>query len=31
MFDFLVEDLKLVAYAVAMYAVAVGSYWIFVG
>jgi hypothetical protein len=31
MFDCLVEDLKLAGYAIAVYAIAVGSYWIFVG
>lgn len=29
--DFLFEELKLLGYAVAVYAIAVGSYWIFVG
>ena len=29
--DWLFEDLKQLGYAVAIYAVAVGSYWMFVG
>lgn len=29
--DFLFEELKLLGYAVAVYVIAVGSYWIFVG
>ncbi len=29
--DWLLEDVKMLGYAVALYAVAVGSYWIFVG
>lgn len=29
--EFLFEELKLLGYAVAVYAIAVGSYWIFVG
>ena len=29
--EFLVEEVKMLGYAVAIYAIAVGSYWIFVG
>ena len=29
--DWLIEDVKQLVYAVAIYAVAVGSYWIFIG
>lgn len=29
--EFLVEELKHLGYAFAIYAIAVGSYWIFVG
>ncbi len=29
--DWLFEDVKLVAYAFAIYAIALGAYWIFVG
>jgi hypothetical protein len=29
--EWLIEDIKLLGYAVAVYAIAVGSYWIFVG
>jgi hypothetical protein len=29
--EWLLEDVKMLGYAVALYAVAVGSYWIFVG
>ena len=29
--DWLLEDAKQLGYAVAIYAVAVGSYWMFVG
>ena len=29
--EFLFEELKMLGYAVAVYAIAVGSYWIFVG
>ena len=29
--EWLLEDIKLVGYAVAIYAIAVGSYWIFIG
>lgn len=29
--DFLFEELKMLGYAVAVYAIAVGSYWIFIG
>ncbi len=29
--DWLFEEVKYLGYAVAIYAVAVGSYWIFVG
>jgi hypothetical protein len=29
--DCFIKDIKLLGYAVAVYAIAVGSYWIFVG
>ncbi len=29
--EWLLEDVKMLGYAVALYAVAAGSYWIFVG